>query len=194
MNSSKLVSPLILVDPVDPERNVTSALSEDNYKRFIDASIGFVKAPLQRYLLIKSFDIGEFKGFNIKLKLNIKKPLKEDVAGAKALKIFKAIENEIIKKGFEVLDKDWHFNKKDKAFFFFKIPESIQPEYIFEGPPLTKENHVKRFKSKHKKTFIKDGKIYAKEPRLFNYSSGLLDHLLNKFSDEDSGFVLGKAS
>ena len=45
INESKLLSPIILIDPTFKQRNVTSALSEETLEKFKDYCKKFIKSP-----------------------------------------------------------------------------------------------------------------------------------------------------
>ncbi|MFP4175492.1 MAG: CCA tRNA nucleotidyltransferase [Halobacteriales archaeon] len=44
-----LEGPMVVVDPVDPSRNVASVVSEDSFARFVDAARRWLKTPAERF-------------------------------------------------------------------------------------------------------------------------------------------------
>ena len=166
MNSSKLGSPIILVDPTYPQRNVLAALSEETFKMFKQASKKFLKNPSIKDFEIRQIDLEKMKkdALNKKyefilLKLETDKP-EGAVAGSKLLKFHNHLENEI-KKFFEINKKGFNYNQKNSAASFFVVKP--KKEIIIEGPFLKDKNNLKKFKKLHKKTFYKLDKIYARE-------------------------------
>ena len=47
-----------------------------------------------------------------------------------------------------------------------------------QGPPMKIKNHVDLFKKKHKKTFIKNNKIFSLEKRKFTNAKKLIEQLI----------------
>ena len=101
VNAAKLKSPVVLIDPTHKQRNVLAALSEETFKKFQKACVGFLKNPS-----IKSF---ENKGVDFEtLKENAKKKKNEfalleamtdrqegDIAGSKLLKFYNHLAEEL---------------------------------------------------------------------------------------------------
>jgi tRNA nucleotidyltransferase (CCA-adding enzyme) len=61
MNEAKLLSPIILVDPVQKERNACAALSFETLKKFIEISKKFLKSPKEFYFFKEKIDINKLK-------------------------------------------------------------------------------------------------------------------------------------
>ena len=71
VNSAKLLSPIILIDPTYRQRNVLAALSEETFKQFQEACRQFIKTPSAKAFEIKKLDLEEAiksKGIKIELK------------------------------------------------------------------------------------------------------------------------------
>lgn len=45
LNYSKKQSPLVLIDPIQPDRNAAAALSQEKYQKFIQVSKEYLKNP-----------------------------------------------------------------------------------------------------------------------------------------------------
>lgn len=166
MNSSKLSSPIILVDPTYKQRNALAALSEETFEKFKHASKKFLKAPLIKYFEIEKWDLEKIKKQALKkkcefilLELKTSKP-EGAVAGSKLLKFYNHLENEI-KRFFEIKNKDFDYNQENNASCFFAVKS--KKEIVKNGPFLKDKNNVKQFKKERKNTFEKSGKIYARE-------------------------------
>ncbi len=61
MNSSKLTSPIILVDPTYKQRNALAALSEETFEKFRQASKKFLNAPSIKCFEIEKTDLNKIK-------------------------------------------------------------------------------------------------------------------------------------
>lgn len=166
LNASKLNSPIVLIDPTYKQRNALAGLGQETFEKFQTKARAFLKKPS-----LKSFELRRLDFETLKKKLEKKKQefivleietFKQsgDIAGSKILKFYKHLEKEIEKyfdvkgKGFEYLGK----GRTGKVFFSVKKKKGI----LFAGPSIKQKKHVAAFKKKHKKTFIKKGRVYSK--------------------------------
>ncbi|MEM4357896.1 MAG: nucleotidyltransferase domain-containing protein [Candidatus Pacearchaeota archaeon] len=168
INKSKL-SPILLIDPVQKERNVLAALSEECFEKFKRACLRFLKNPSKSFFVKRSFQKGLITKKLQKLKrkekvrvifVKLLSKAKFDVAGAKCLKFYKELK-QLIEKNFEIIKSEFIFNEQDMAEIYFLVKD--KKFILIKGPPLSLLRHVKLFKKKHKKTFVKEDIIYAKE-------------------------------
>ncbi|MBU0661790.1 nucleotidyltransferase domain-containing protein, partial [Patescibacteria group bacterium] len=101
LNSAKLQSPIVLVDPTFKHRNVTAALSEETFERFIKSASKFLKNPSIKSFEKERIDFKKEKETVKKNKRNfilmeIETNKQEgDVAGSKLLKFYKQILEEM---------------------------------------------------------------------------------------------------
>lgn len=166
LNSSKLHSPIILIDPTFKERNAAAALSQETFERFKKAGKNFLKNPSIKIFEIEEIDFEKEieKAKNKKeefVLIEISTDKQEgDIAGSKLLKFSKHLEEEVSKKFYIKSNKFEYAGEKSAKIFFAGISKK---EILFSGPKLNDEKNVKRFKEEHKKSFVKKGKIYAKE-------------------------------
>lgn len=174
MNESKIVSPLIVVDPVQEDRNASAALSKENYLLFIKKCNEFLKKPALDYFRIKSFKekISEnlrkikepVKSFDISIT-----PLdgKKDVVGSKIMKIKEFIEVSLEKNDFNIKYAEWEFNPKKARILFSVKNEALSEKKIHKGPKSSMREHADAFKKKYKELFVKEGVFYAKVKRKY---------------------------
>lgn len=178
LNKSKLSS-LVVIDPIQPERNASAVLSRENFLLFKKFASDFLKKPSKRFFKKKEITIEELvkKAKNKKLILLNVKALdgKEDVVGSKLLKAFNYINKKLVLNGFTVYEKGWKWDKKEKALFWFIVKDEILPEYFKRlGPPIKNKENVKAFMKKHKKTFIQGKRICTKVKREFRKPEDLI--------------------
>ncbi|MEM3091298.1 MAG: hypothetical protein QXX55_00975 [Candidatus Pacearchaeota archaeon] len=165
INSAKLQSPIILIDPTYKQRNVLAALSNETFKKFQNAIKRFlknhsVKAFEQKEIDVKKIEnIAKSKNYEFLLIKALTDRQEGDVAASKLLKFYKYILNDI-EKFFEVNNKGFKYQKGKSALFFFVT--SGPKEILIKGPLLNQREHVNRFKQKYRKLFIKNDRIYAK--------------------------------
>ena len=166
LNSSKLISPLILIDPTYKQRNVAAALSEETFKNFQKVCRNFLKNPSIKAFDLKEIDFDKIKkyaqkkGFEFVL-LEAKTDRQAgDIAGTKLLKFNKHLSEEI-KRFFEIKNKEFDYNETKTAKYFFAVKN--KNEILVTGPSVRDKKNVAKFKKKHKKVFVKQGKIYSKQ-------------------------------
>ena len=180
MNQSKLHSPLIVIDPVQPKRNASAALKQDKFEEFVQAAKKFLKKPSKKFFEEKKTDYDALakKGNLIKLDIMAKKG-KEDIIGTKLLKAFEYFRSKF--RAFDLVDNGWEWNKKTKAIFWFVIKnKKLSATEIRTGPPTSIKIAVKHFKKKHKKTFTKKGRIMTYAKRKYKTPAELVRFLTKK--------------
>ena len=180
LNKSKLIAPLIIIDPVQADRNAAAALSFENFNNFRKACKKFIKNPSKKYFVKQQFSIEKIKNQNknknlIFLEITPKKG-KDDVIGCKLVKALNYFSNKLIENQFKIFNYSWNWDKK--AIFYFILDKKTLPQTIIkEGPPLRVKEHVIKFKKRHKKTFIKNKKIYASDKRKYRKPEALIKSL-----------------
>jgi tRNA nucleotidyltransferase (CCA-adding enzyme) len=185
LNKSKTYSPLILIDPVQHDRNAAAALSKEKFDNFRAACKNFLKKPSKEFFKEKVLTVNDLKkkAKNNKLiTLAIKTvKRKEDIAGAKLVKVFEYITARLLKNDFKIIEKGWHWDKELDAMIYFICDKKVLPKTkIHEGPVLKQKFHVKRFKAKHKNTFTKGKRIFAKVKREFTKPEDLIKKLIKE--------------
>jgi tRNA nucleotidyltransferase (CCA-adding enzyme) len=185
LNKSKIQGPLILVDPVQPNRNVTAALSKEKFGRFVKSAKTFLRRPSKKFFerSIISIEGLRKRAKGKRLIIIEAKPVKgkEDIIGAKLLKALEFVNKELATNDFKVYSYGWSWEKKSKAIYWFILDKkSLNKKIIVSGPPLRKKEHACRFRKKHKKIFIRNRRIYAVENRLFVKPEKLIARLIKK--------------
>ena len=92
---------------------------------------------------------------------------KRDVVGSKILKIKEYVESEAKKFDFKILWSDWELNEKNSRICIAFEDKILGEKRILQGPPANMKEALIEFSRAHKKTFIKDGTIFAEEKREF---------------------------
>ena len=164
LNKSKTVSPLIVIDPVQADRNAAAALSYEKFELFSEKAKEFLKKPSMDFFVKKDFSIKEIvrKYSDRKIAIIEGKSLKgkEDVVGTKLLKVFEFLKDKISKSDFNLIDSGWHWDK-EKAYFWFIAEKDISSIKKHIGPPIQIKKHAIDFKKKYKKTFVENGRVVA---------------------------------
>jgi len=167
LNKAKKHSPLIIIDPVQKQRNAAAALGNDMYENFIQFAKAFAKKPSEKFFEKKPFSLEKLEKKHKKHKIILLKPSplkgKRDVIGSKLLKSLEYIVKQSKLRGFTVIDSGWEWNENKDVLFWIVCKDEILSEFQeYEGPPIRVKKHFNAFKKKHKKTVIKNKRIYAK--------------------------------
>ncbi len=150
INKSKLSS-LLIIDPVQKDRNASAALSEENFKKFVEICQNFIKNPSEEYFKEATINMSALKSKaegNILAIMQVN-PLegKNDVVGSKILKVLTYINSKLISEGFSVLEFDWRWKSKAILWFIIK-DETLSKLKRHYGPPVKEEKHLEQFKRK----------------------------------------------
>ncbi len=182
LNKSKTQGPLVIVDPVQPDRNAAAALNKENFNIFKKKAKEFLKRPSKSFFVKNKIDVKKLKqrakdDYLIVLDIKAKRG-KENVVGSKLRKVFEYIEKSLKNNDFKVLFSDWEWNKKQKAKFYFIVKKEIlTKEILHEGPPLDKKEHVSLFKKLYNNVITKNKRLYAKVKRKYSNPKKLINEL-----------------
>lgn len=150
LNKSK-TGPLILIDPIDKNRNAAAALSSATLKQAQRIAKKFLSSPNIRYFISKKITnkdiiLNKKKRNLIILKSSLS--LKEqDRVGTKILKDLQHLCFKLKKEGY-LFSSSWAFPEKLVWFYF---PKKLYKTKIIPGPPTNLQKFVEEFTSKYKK-------------------------------------------
>ncbi len=190
---------LIIIDPIDKNRNVASAISERAYKYcnqeirefLIKPNLQFFKIkPIQEANILKKDDpllskiyIIELENTNYEIHYTINRDklysLGEGII-ANGEKEFSHTERfgKII---FEVYFED---NQNQYNLAIYCEHPSISQTYIRRGPPFKEKKHINNFKKKNPKYFEKEGYLWVETKRDFtDFSDFLNNYIKNNLPD-----------
>ncbi len=193
LNQSKTQSPLIVIDPVDKQRNAAAALSLEKFLLFQKVARNYLQKPSLDFFVKKEVSFASLHQEVQKAKHNLVfltiTPLrgKEDVVGTKLVKAYNLLQEKLTP--FTVLKSGWEWSGEGQALFYFILGKRELPHLeIREGPPLKLTEFVEDFKRKNRDTFVKEGRIYARiareHPLLKDYIRDLL--LMEYFTERVS--------
>ncbi len=191
INKSKLTSPLIIIDPVQKDRNAAAALSYEKFDISRKRAQEFLKNPSKRFFEVEVLTEKGIKKKAGKNKLILLKitPLKRkiDVAGAKMTKAFDFIRKKLISNEFKIIKNDMLWDKKNEALFYYILKDTKLSKTIkLVGPPLKNKQHVFFFKKAHKNTFVKNKRIFALEKRKFTNAQDLIKNIIKISNVKDN--------
>lgn len=167
MNSAKMGSPIVLIDPTYKERNALAALSKETFENFQEACRKFLKHPSAEMFETKKIDFEKEKKNAQKNRYEfiqfeaVTDKQEGDIAGSKLVKFYKHLGSEI-EKFYEIKKEDFEYGGEKEAEFFFVVKN--RKEIVVSGPETKdKRENIKRFRQRHRDIFEKKGKLYARE-------------------------------
>jgi len=161
----KYKTPLIVIDPVDKNRNAGAAVSVESFYRFVKACKDFVEKPSEKFFLpkktkpypqsvlskkIKSRGTGWYL-----LKFNRPKVL-DDILYSQMRRCVKAMDRLLSQDGFRVLRSTFYCNKN--CFIVYEMGISNIPKIAKHRGPNVYSKHAENFLKHYKKqkTFIEN--------------------------------------
>lgn len=191
LNQAKVQSELIVIDPVQPDRNATAALSNETLGKFIAAAEAFTRKPAKIFLEKQEITIDklrqEAKGKQLVIVEAEPVRGKEDVVGAKLVKAYEHMLLQLKEKGFAVEESGWEWekNKKGPALFWHVMRKGEPGPELRYGPPLSNKLHAEKFREEHtgkkgRRLFEKNGRLYAEIEREYKQPQKLVSHLTSE--------------
>jgi len=190
--------PLVVVDPVDPKRNVAAALSLDKMMQFTAVSRSFLKKPASSFFSPlgqeplsdqNMLDCIECRGSQFLLIEFSAPPVVEDVLFPQLRKAEESIRALLQRQEFSVLRSDVS-SKDGKAFILLELDVWELPRVRRRiGPPVWEDIHLNRFVSFHPSPlsgpYIENGRAVVEVTRKYTTARDLLQ-------SELAGLSLGK--
>ena len=167
LNSSKLNSPVIVIDPTYKYRNATAGLGLETFSKFLDKSKEFLKSPSLDFFKEKKIDVENLKVLAKKrkatlLEINMTTTRQEgDIAGTKMKKVFELFIKKLEKKQQEIIAEEFIYSDGQSAKGYLIILE--KPEIEVRGPPIGLETPIQEFKKARKNIYKKKNFYYCKE-------------------------------
>ncbi|MGC8940560.1 MAG: CCA tRNA nucleotidyltransferase [Candidatus Nanoarchaeia archaeon] len=188
LSKEKTIGPLILVDPIEKDRNAAAALTFEKFDKFRKAAREFLKNPSLNFFKIPKFSIKNVKktcAGNKIIIFSCKTPKgKKDVVGAQMKKIFENLKKEFLSHDFEIITCDWEFDfTKHITYFWFCFPNKpLSKKKVLFGPPLhVSKEHINKFKQKWKNVKIEKERLVAEIKRKYLKPEQLAKNLFKKF-------------
>ncbi|MEM5778488.1 MAG: CCA tRNA nucleotidyltransferase [Candidatus Aenigmatarchaeota archaeon] len=185
----KFKTPLIVIDPVDKNRNVAAAVSAESFYKFVKACKNFVKKPSKEFFFetkVKPYSINEIKK-EIKKRgtrwylIAVKKPdVLEDILYPQLRKCIKAFNKLLEQNGFKVLRSNFYCNKE--CILVFEMETWQVPKIMKNIGPDIYSKHAEQFLKHYKeqKVFIEGENWVAETEREITTVLHFLKNLVKK--------------
>ena len=183
--TKKFETTLILIDPIDSNRNLGTAISAQNFGRFILAARAYLKKPSLLFFNGKK-SLSNAK--NLKNILVVKfnyKHRSPDIIWGQAKRGATAISGQLELGGFHVLRKSAMTDEKSEAAMLFLLHSPvIEKSMVKNGPDVFRKSESENFilrNSKNRLTWVDDdGRILSLQEREFYDAKKFLQSLLKK--------------
>ena len=167
----KFDSPIVIIDPVDNNRNLGTAISMDNLGRFVLASRVFLKKPSKKFFnkpISKRIMKNNDKIVVVQFKF---KNRSDDIIWGQIKRASNALKTQLELGGFTVLRNSSVKDEKENAALIFLLhAKKIENSLVRNGPEISSKEHCEKFISANlKKSQLiwinEEGKIQSLQKR-----------------------------
>ncbi len=157
--ANEFFNPLIIIDPVDKNRNVASALSQEQYNKMKNAAIKFIKEPSEKFFFGSEIDVWPKEKVILELKkkefiaiqANFPKDILSDLVWGQLRRYLRKAANQLEEKDFVVKKSDL-WSDENKIFFMYELSTLDLPKIKkIIGPNALDAENVKKFLEKKRK-------------------------------------------
>jgi tRNA nucleotidyltransferase (CCA-adding enzyme) len=184
--TKKFETSIVIIDPIDGNRNLAAAISNENVGKFILVSRGFKEKPRLAFFKNKKSKTSK-KYWNNLLVIKFDfKPRSPDIIWGQIKRATTSLSTQLELGGFNVLRNKAHTDQvKDAYLLFFLESTKISNTYSKNGPEFFRENSSKSFISKNLKNtelmwIETNGKIISLEKRKHTDAVKFITEFLKK--------------
>ena len=173
-STKKFDSPIVIIDPVDNNRNLGTAISMDNLGKFVLASRAFLKKPSKKFFkkpvskrIMKNNDKIVVVQFRFKDR-------SDDIIWGQIKRASNALKTQLGLGGFSVLRNSAIKDENGNAALIFLLhAKEIENSLVRSGPEISSKEHCEKFISANlKKSQLmwinEEGKIQSLQKRKHN--------------------------
>ena len=195
-STKKFDSPVVIIDPVDNNRNLGTAISMDNLGKFVLASRAFLKKPSKKFFkkpISKRIMKNNDKIVVVQFKF---KDRSDDIIWGQIKRASNALKTQLELGGFTVLRNSSIKDEKENAALIFLLhAKKIENSLIRVGPEISSKDHCEKFISANSKKsqlmwIDENGKIKSLQKRKYSDARLFLQNLL-KNNLKNSGIPNG---
>lgn len=190
---------LVVIDPVDPERNVASVLSHENYSKFIYECWKFNRQPASDYFFPSAPKEPDLKRIKRKVErrgqmlvIESEKPdeVVDDILYPQLRKAMRRIDKLLAKHEFELFDQGLFVDSeagKIRLLFNLKVWK-LPPARKRQGPRVYHNSqHLKQFTDKYDYVWVEDDRLVTIIDRDHQQCQDLLRNFLSQDDLEGKG-------
>ncbi len=166
--------PLVVIDPVDPERNVASPVSMEKFALFVLSAKQFLKRPDIKFFFPKEislksdeklYDVLERRSSNF-LGLRFSRPdIVKDNLYPQVQKCINKLEHQLVHKDFDIIHTDYFVKSRRILLLFETEQRELTGIEQHKGPPVW-VNNTEDFIEKHgEEVYIQDQRLWVDRER-----------------------------
>jgi tRNA nucleotidyltransferase (CCA-adding enzyme) len=159
LNSSKTQGPLVIVDPIMPDRNAAAAVGDGAFMKAVEAAKAFSKGPSSNFFEITALttEIVE-KRFGVPVvSVSFESSAgKSDIVGAKIRKAWEYVSAQLKENGFIIINSEWAWDESTVTYWFGVESLTIPKTYSRKGPESSMESAVVAFCAENPSAYEKD--------------------------------------
>lgn len=181
--------PLVVIDPVDPNRNVASALSEEKMYLFMYASKRYLDEPSITFFLpneIREKNEEELRSILESRKtelMGLKFPRPDVVRDNLYPQVQKALRNlnkQLEEMEFSILHSDYYVKEKNVVLMFELETKHLPAIEKHEGPPIW-SHHTEKFREKYgEDVYLENNRLKVDRPRRFRHIEEAVTHIAER--------------
>ncbi len=172
----KFSDPLVVIDPVDPERNVAAAVSEQKLCEFIMLAREYLKTRkiAERATLLPR----RGKVFVIEWKIGEEN---EEIIWSQLQRFEKKLVKKLHEREFKVIDSWSWTDSKAKAQILLELEVwQLPPVNDHWGPTVYDREHIEKFIKKYRKAIVRGNKVVTERKREYPTAKALLKELIKQ--------------
>jgi len=182
-SSKKFDTSIVIMDPIDSNRNLAAAISEENIGKFVLSCRVYLRNPSVNCFKSKPRKISEGNLENILLVSFNYKPRSPDIIAGQIKRATSSLAVQLELGGFKVLRYNAVSDDKKANLLFLMQSLEIPEDYVKDGPEFFSESDSDSFVSKNTKKsklmwVSKSKKIHSLEKRKFSTTKKFLDDVL----------------
>jgi tRNA nucleotidyltransferase (CCA-adding enzyme) len=145
-STRKFDSPIVIIDPIDNNRNLGTAISMDNLGRFVLASRAFLKKPSKKFFkkpVSKRIMKNNDKIVVVQFKF---KDRSDDIIWGQIKRASNALKTQLELGGFTVLRNSSVKDEQENAALIFLLhAKKIESSLVRSGPEVSSKEHCEKF-------------------------------------------------
>jgi len=180
--------PLVMIDPVDPKRNVAAAVSVDRMAEFVELARGYLEAPSEAFFglpisctITRSMLDQLLRNRGTKLySLTFQTPpYIEEIVVPQLKRSTAGIAEHLERNGFSVHHAHYHMGPEECMILVELLTDDLPAIRTHAGPPVWNRVNAEKFCTKHLSSplpgpFISGGRYETEVPREFRHAGDLL--------------------
>jgi len=195
-SAKKFSSSIVIIDPIDSNRNLGAAISVESLGKFVLASREFLKKPSKKFFK-KSIPKHDMKNIDKIVVVQFKfKQRSDDIIWGQIKRASNALKTQLELDGFTVLRNSSAKDEKENgALIFLLQTKKIEESFSRVGPNISSEDHCEKFISANLKRsqlmwVNEENKIQSLQKRKYSDVILFLNNLL-KTNLKNSGIPNG---